>query len=260
MPFPNFRSKHRQDSLVTPQGYLAYARSRGMVPKTRPEALIIAYHRSLMRYVLEKHQTRRVKGFFGQMFLLKETGNRIAIIGNFGIGAPHAVIHLEEFIEWGVRRFVSVGTAGSLQKHLRVGDLVLCERAIRDEGSSYHYLPPARYAHPSTRLTRRLRDALRARRLKFASGTTWTIDTPYRETFAEARRYQNQGVLTVEMEAAALFAVGKFRGVDVASLLSISDSLAEALGEDAWRPRFHLRRNLAGLERTFQVAVSALDE
>ena len=260
MPFPNFRNKHGQDSLVTPRGYLAYARSRGRVPKTRPEALIIAYHRSLMRYVLEKHQTRRVKGFFGEMFLLKETGNRVAIIGNFGIGAPQAVIHLEEFIEWGVRRFVSVGTAGSLQRELRVGDLVLCVRAIRDEGSSHHYLPPSRYAHPSKALTDRLRYALRARRLKFATGTTWTIDTPYRETFAEARRYSEQGVLTVEMEAAALFAVGKYRGVEVAALLSISDSLAEALGEDPWKPQFHLRRNLAGLEKVFQVAVSALDE
>ena len=260
MPFPNFRNKHGQDSLVTPRSYIAYARSRGRVPKTRPEALIIAYHRSLMRFVLEKHQTRRVEGFFGEMFLLKETGNRVAIIGNFGIGAPQAVIHLEEFIEWGVRRFVSVGTAGSLQRELRVGDLVLCDRAIRDEGSSHHYLPPSRYAHPSKVLTGRLRDALRARRLKFATGTTWTIDTPYRETFAEARRYSEQGVLTVEMEAAALFAVGKYRGVEVAALLSISDSLAEALGEDPWKPQFHLRRNLAGLEKVFQVAVSALDE
>jgi uridine phosphorylase len=229
-------------------------------PQDRPEALIIAYHRSLMRYVLEEHQTRRVNGFFGEMFLLKETGNRVAIIGNFGIGAPQAVIHLEEFIEWGVRRFVSVGTAGSLQRQLRVGDLVLSDRAIRDEGSSHHYLPPSRYAHSTKVLTSRLRDALRARRLKFATGTTWTIDTPYRETFAEARRYSEQGVLTVEMEAAALIAVGKYREIEVAALLSISDSLAEALGEDPWKPQFHLRRNLAGLEKVFQVAVSALDE
>src|SRR5215475_2904895 len=148
MPFPNFRNKHGQDSLIDARDYLTYARSRGLVPKTRPDALIIAYHRSLMRYVLEKHRTRRVKGFFGDMFLLAETGNRVAIIGNFGVGAPQAVIHLEEFIGWGVRRFISIGTGGSLQKNLRAGDLVLCERAIRDEGSSHHYLPPSRYAHP----------------------------------------------------------------------------------------------------------------
>lgn len=259
MPFPNFRNKHGQDSLVTPHDYLAYARARGTVPKVRPEALIIAYHRSLMRYVLEKHRTKRVKGFFGEMYFLGETANRVAIIGNFGIGAPQAVIHLEEFIAWGVRRFVSVGTAGSLQRGLRVGDLVLVERALRDEGSSHHYLAPARYAHPSKGLTDRIRKELRSRRLKFASGATWTIDTPYRETVAEARRYQRQGVLTVEMEAAALFAVAKYRRAEVASVLSISDSLTDGLGEIAWTPKFHLKRNLSGLERVFRVAVGALD-
>lgn len=258
MPFPNFRNKHGQDALVTPRDYLAYARSRGMVPKSRPDALIIAYHRTLMRYVVENHRTRRVKGFFGEMFLLGETRNRVGIIGNFGIGAPQAVIHLEEAIEWGVRRFISIGTAGALQRDLHVGDLVLCERAIRDEGSSHHYLSPSRYALPSKVLTARIREALQARRLQFTAGTTWTIDTPYRETVAEARRYQKQGVLTVEMEAAALFAVGKYRGAEVAALMSISDSLADALGEIPWKPRFHLRRNLAGLERIFQVAVQAL--
>lgn len=260
MPFPNFRNKHAKDSLVTPKDYLAYARSRGMVPKTRPEGMIIAYHRTLMEYVLQHHRTRKVKGFFGNMFLLGETDNRVAIIGNFGIGAPNAVIHLEEFIAWGVQRFVSVGTAGSLQKDLHVGDLVLCERAIRDEGSSHHYLSPSRYAHPSSALTDRVREALKARRMKFASGTSWTIDTPYRETIAEARRYQKQGVLTVEMEAAALFAVGKYRKAQVAALMSISDSLTDALGEVSWKPQFHLRRNLAGLEKVYRVAVDALNK
>jgi uridine phosphorylase len=259
MAYPNFSRKHSQDSLVTPKDYLAYARKRGMVPQHRPDSVIVAYHQSLMQHVLEHHRTRRVKGFFGQMFLLEETARRVALIGNFGIGAPNAVIHLEEFIEWGVKRFVSIGTAGSLQKGLRVGDLVLCERAIRDEGSSHHYLPPSRYAHPSKQLTERVRGSLRSRRLKFVSGTSWTIDTPYRETVAEARRYQKQGVLTVEMEAAALFAVGKYRKAQVAALLSISDTLSDGLGTATWEPKFHLRRNQAGLEKIYRVAVDALN-
>lgn len=255
MAFPNFRNKHAHKALVTPRAYLAYARSRGTVPKGRPpEGLIIAYHKNLMRYVLQHHRARRVKGFFGEMFLLHETDNRVAIIGNFGIGAPGAVIHLEEFIEWGVPKFVSVGTAGGLQRELKIGDLVLCERAIRDEGCSHHYLPPSKYAYPSPVLTDRVRAALQSRRLKFTSGTSWSIDAPYRETVAEARRYRREGVLTVEMEAAALFAVGKHRKAEVASLFSISDSLAEL----PWTPKFHLRRNQAGLERIYRVAVEAL--
>jgi uridine phosphorylase len=256
MAYPHFRNKHEHEALVTPRAYLSYARTRGTVPKgLPPEGLIISYHRSLLRYVLEHRRTRRVKGFFGEMFLLHETDNRVGIIGNFGIGAPGAVIHLEEFIEWGVRRFISVGTAGGLQKELEIGDLVLCERAIRDEGCSHHYLRPSKYAYPSPALTGRVRAALESRRLKFTSGTSWTIDTPYRETQAEVRRYRRQGVLTVEMEAAALFAVGKYRKAQVASIFSISDSLAEP----PWEPKFHLRRNQAGLERIYRVAVAALE-
>lgn len=204
MAHPNLRNKHAHEALVSPRDYLAYARSRGTVPKGDPPAgLIISYHRSLLRYVLAHHRTRRGRGFFGEMFLLHETGNRIAIIGNFDIGAPGAVIHLEEFIEWGVPRFVSVGTAGGLQKDLESGVLVLCERAIRDEGCSHHHLRPSKYAYPSPVLTKRVRHALESRRLKFTAGTSWLIDAPYRETISEVRKYRGQGVLAVEMEAAA---------------------------------------------------------
>lgn len=255
MPYPTFRNKHARQALIAPRDYLAYARSRGMVPKGRPpRGLIIAYHRTLMQYVLRHHRTRRVRGFFGEMYLLGETGNRIAIIGNFGIGAPQAVIHLEEFIEWGVQRFVSVGTAGGLQKGLRTGDLVLCERAIRDEGCSHHYLRPSKYAYPSKGLTEQVRSSLESLGVPFVQGTSWTIDTPYRETLAEVRRYQREGVQTVEMEAAALFAVAQHRTAQVAALFSISDSLADL----RWEPMFHLRRNRSGLEKIFQVAVHAL--
>jgi uridine phosphorylase len=258
VPYPNFRNKHARDSLITPRDYLAYARSRRLVPAARPRGLIVAYHRSLMRYVLQNHRARRVKGFFGEMFLLTETHHRVGIIGHFGVGAPQAVIHLEEFIAWGVRRFVSVGTAGSLQPDLRVGDLVLCERAIRDEGSSHHYLAPSRYAYPSKALTARVRTSLRSRDLAYTSGTSWTIDTPYRETVDEAMRYHRQGVLTVEMEAAALFAVGSYRDAEVASLFTISDALCGEKGEMSWRPQFHARRSLRGLEMIYRVAVDAL--
>lgn len=257
MPFPNSRNKHAHEALVTPRAYLAYARSRGTVPPGRPPSgLIIAYHRSLMRYVLQQHRVKRVKGFFGEMYLLRETDNRVAMIGNFGIGAPAAVIHLEEFIEWGVERFVSVGTAGGLQSTQRIGDLVLCTRAIRDEGCSHHYIRPSKFVYPSPTLTECVRAALRSSRIKFSEGTSWTIDTPYRETVSEVRRYRREGVLTVEMEAAALFAVAKHRNRDLAALFSVSDSLAEL----PWKPKFHLRRNQAGLEKIYKAAVAVLSD
>ncbi len=99
--------------------------------------------------------------------------------------------------------FVSVGTAGSLQRDLDIGDLVLCEAAIRDEGVSHHYLPPAKLATAAAPLNAALGAAMKQAGLRFRAGTSWTIDTPYRETVAEARQYQAEGVLCVEMEAAA---------------------------------------------------------
>ena len=155
----------------------------------------------------------------------------------------------------GTSAFVSVGTAGSLQRDLDIGDLVLCEAAIRDEGVSHHYLPPAKLATADAGMTAALGAALGQVGVPFQTGTSWTIDTPYRETVAEARHYQAEGVLCVEMEAAALFAVAEVRGLQVSSAFTISDSLADL----AWDPQFHGPQVRAGLITLYEAAVSALE-
>ncbi|HEX3960419.1 MAG TPA: hypothetical protein VHZ03_27910 [Trebonia sp.] len=90
------------------------------------------------------------------------------------------------------------------------GEMVVCTGAIRDEGVSHHYAPAEKFAWPSGTLTRRLAQALAAGGTAPHSGLAWTIDAPYRETMAEARSYQAEGVVCVEMEAAALFTVGRY--------------------------------------------------
>ena len=103
-------------------------------------------------------------------------------------------------------------------------------------------------------MTAALGAALRESGLAFRPGVSWTIDAPYRETVAEARHYQAEGVLCVEMEAAALFAVAEVRGLRLASAFVISDSLAELV----WSPRFHDPAVQAGLIGLYQAAVAAL--
>ena len=175
---------------------------------------------------------------------LDETDDRIAVAGGFGIGAPGAIVVLEGLIVQGIRRFLSIGTAGSLQRHLAIGDIVVCDRAIRDEGTSHHYLPPDTYAHASPAATARLVDALQATGTPHSVGTSWTTDAPYRETIAEVQHYQAEGVLAVEMEAAALFAVAAYRGVEMGSLLTISDTL----GDLKWDPHFRSDTTRESLE------------
>ena len=91
-------------------------------------------------------------------------------------------------------------------------------------------------------------------KVKYHVGTSWTTDAPYRETLAEIRKYQSEGVATVEMEAAALFAVAEYRKVDMGSFFTISDSLAEL----EWKPEFHGETAKKSLETIFKVAVEVL--
>jgi uridine phosphorylase len=191
--------------------------------------VVPCYQRSLYRHVVESDGLRspdRKAGVHG-VVPLPSTGGKVGLVGQFGIGAPAAATVMEDLAAAGTTSFVSVGTAGSLQGDLQVGDLVLCEAAIRDEGVSHHYLPPGKLADASGPLTAALRAAMTQAGPGFRSGISWTIDTPYRETVAEARHYQAEGVLCVEMEAAALFAVAGVRGLQAASAFAVSDSLAD---------------------------------
>ena len=254
MPYPNFPNKHREAALITPQAAVAHLVTEEP-PLPYPDAVIFCYQSSLLAHILEQHETISPgRGSYRHLHWLAETENRVAVAGGFGVGAPAVVLALEALIVQGVRRFLSIGTAGSLQRHVAIGDIVVCDRAIRDEGTSHHYVPPEKYAQASPAMTARLVEALQDADIAHTVGTSWTIDAPYRETVTEVRRYQAEGVLTVEMEAAALFAVAAYRGVEMGSLLTISDSLADL----AWEPHFRSDTTRVGLETLYRVALQAL--
>ena len=80
-----------------------------------------------------------------------------------------------------------------MQKNLKIGDLIVCEKAIRDEGTSHHYLKASKYAYASKKMTERIRKSLDNLGQKYFLGTSWTVDAPYRETVAEAKQYQKEG-------------------------------------------------------------------
>ena len=256
MTYPNYAGKHAEEAMFTPADFVAYLRRVGALGEYEPpDGIVLCYQRSLFDHVLsaEGLERSRQRAFRG-MQRLPSTQGRIGVVGQFGIGAPAAAAALEELAALGTTRFISIGTAGSLQRDLHIGDVVVCENAIRDEGVSHHYLPPAKSAAASAELTSALEAALHAVPFPFRSGTAWTIDTPYRETLAEARHYQAEGVLCVEMEAAALFAVGEYRGTEVAAAFTMSDSLAELV----WDPQFLGPEVEASLIALYHAALKAL--
>ena len=127
---------------------------------------------------------------------------------------------------------------------MNIGDIVICESAIRDEGTSLHYLRDEEYAYSCPELTERLCTAFERKGIQYSKGTSWTTDAPYRETIEKLRQHRADGVAAVEMETSALFAVGAYRGVGVSSVLVISDILSE---ED-WNQGYHSEEKLGRLE------------
>jgi uridine phosphorylase len=193
---------------------------------------------------------------FLDLHTFDDTDGTVGVIGGFGIGAPAATSIVESLRAIGVEQFVSMGEAGGLQPGLEPGDVIVCDRAVRDEGVSHHYLPSALWAEPSRDLTGRFHDRLVAAGLSPSPGSAWTIDAPFRETVAEAEHYAAQGVAVVEMEAAALFAVAQASGIEVAAAFAISDSLAD--GE--WVPHFADDRLADSLLRMVPAAIDTLRE
>jgi len=185
-----------------------------------------------MATLLKRYRATKVTGFFGDLRLLKTHPRSIGVLHPVGPGAPIVAAVLEELIAFGVQRFISIGLAGGLQPDLRAGDVVVCDRALRDEGTSYHYLPPARSVDADSALVQQIRAALTVRGIAHVSGVSWTTDAPYRETRREVEKYRAEDVKTVEMEAAALFAVGQRLKAATAAVVVIGDRLADL----TWQP------------------------
>ena len=170
-----------------------------------------------------------------------------------GVGAPLAAAFFEEAIETGCRAFVGIGMAGGLVPELTIGNVTVPTGAIRDEGTSYHYAPPSREIAPSPEVVRTIEETLSRRELPYVAGSTWTTDAPYRETRGKVERRVAEGCITVEMEAAALFAVAAFRTVPLGMMFLTSDDLS---GETWDGSGFHT--NLETRELLLEVACDAV--
>ncbi len=140
------------------------------------------------------------------------------------LGAPQTVLVLERMIALGAKRIIAVGWCGSLSPEVKIGDIVLPSGAISEEGTSLHY--PGAECSPSRQLFLSLRSALEVTGKTVHEGTVWTTDAPFRETCAKVKSFQAQSVLSVDMETSALFCVSRFRGVDLAVVLVVSDELS----------------------------------
>lgn len=258
--FPNFADKHGREPLFSPDDAVrALAKVFGSELKA-PAGIVLIWQNSLHRYIENRPGTTRIDGIpptgpRPRTYLIETAGEEVGVVGGLGIGSAVAAMAAEELIALGCRRIINLGLAGGLQPDIRVGGIAVCSAAVRDEGVSHHYLPPERFVYPSQSLTDALARELNGRGLTYRVGPTWTIDAVYRETVDEARHYRQDGVLTVEMEAAAVFAVGQHRKVDVSAAFVVADVLAEA----GWQPEgMWAEDTRSTLEQLLEASIASL--
>lgn len=226
--YPLHPGKHAFPAVPDPAEHAAYIRAGDPTATlANHDGVILLYQNRLADHARSTYRTRPRPWVRGGLDLAEHNGRHIALCGNFGLGAPAAALTVEQLAALGTRRIITVGTAAALQPGLGPGTLVVCDRALRDEGLSHHYLPPGRSIGPSPELTQHLLEALRGTDSPVRRGASWTTDAPYRETAVEAAHHQTAGILTADMEAAAVFAVGQHRSVQTAALLIVADSLVD---------------------------------
>ena len=176
----------------------------------------------------------------------------VTVVCPTGCGGPLAGALLEELIAYGCRKVVACGSAGCLRSEFSVESIVIPSAAIRDEGTSYHYLPPSRTVLVEPAVINKLEDVLKKHHINYQVGLNWTTDAPYRETRQKIARRKEEGCLTVDMEFASLLAVARFRKIPFGQYLLVVDDISG----DEWDNRGWEKESPAH-EKGFWLAVEA---
>ncbi|MFC2038566.1 nucleoside phosphorylase [Chloroflexota bacterium] len=226
---------------------------------TLHERCVLPIYSSLIKEMLNDGRLKKaydIKSGSGTpmnaVFYYEYRGETITV-ANPGIGAPYASAILEELIALGCRKFISCGSCGVLDSDLKRGTVIIPSSAIRDEGTSYHYMPPSREIEMETEVVKKLESVLTRHGTEFKTGKTWTTDAFYRETRGKTKIRKEEGCIAVDMECSAFLAVAQFRGVLFGQYLSASDDIS---GEE-WDLRPGDDRKSAQ-EKIFQLSVEAV--
>lgn len=195
-----------------------------------PRKAVLAFPGKALERYAEEHAVK-VEGHFESatrdypVYIINAGGQAICLM-QAPVGAPAAAQILDWLISYGVREVISCGCCGALEDFDEDVFLVPC-RALRDEGTSYHYLPPARFVDVSPAALNAIERAMTDQNLLYREVTTWSTDGFYRETKEKVECRRSEGCSVVEMECAALAACAKFRGAVFGEILFTADTLAD---------------------------------
>ena len=221
-------------SVFEPANLLREARRQKRLPEIAvPEICILDPDGDILRALRREERARLAPGwacYHTELYEFDEGGARFGIIG-CAVGASFAVLLAEELFVSGCRLLVSMTSAGQILPRGETPYFVVIDRALRDEGTSYHYLPPADFAQADDALVEVAMQALRGIRLAVYRGAAWTTDAPFRETTAAIEQACVHGIMAVEMEAAALYAFAAARQKPVLCFAHVTNRMAVEDGD-----------------------------
>jgi uridine phosphorylase len=249
----------KSPSAFTPERLMNAVRAeRGLASEPVPPLCVLDFDGDLSDRLADDGATAPMESwacFHTSMGVMTLDGLRCGIVPRT-VGGPYAVLVAEQLWAAGAKVIVGITSAGRVSPTLPLPSVVIIDQAVRDEGTSLHYVPPSTtIATPTPAIVDVLARELSTVAAHVRRGTAWTTDAPYRETADQLRMWADQGVLAVEMQAASLFAFAQARAANVAIVALVSNSVEAA--EEQFDTGGHEFRTgvLAAVARAAQVFI-----
>ena len=214
--------------------------------KTLPQKCVITFFRKELEQLVEEKKLPLIGHLNSEVLDIPIYGynESICITMPFST-APGAAGTIEELHAMGCDKFIICGGAGSIKKDSQAGEIIVPIAAVRDEGTSYHYLEPSREVECHKAAAAHVISGLEKLGIPYTAGKTWTTDAMYRETPEMIELRRNEGCITVEMEAAAFFAVSRYYDIPLAQLLYAGDDVSgEKWDARNWNKQKNVRSNM----------------
>lgn len=258
--------KHKNQVMQQPYPILEYDASKSSITKAKTDIYpknskikrcLITYFQDVVvkmetSYKIFQVFKLRIEGKRPEVYQLNTPSESIYVL-LCPLGAPQAARMLEILSAMGVEKFVVCGGAGTLDDSITGEKILLATSAVRDEGTSYHYLPPAREVAIKESVREKMVKCLQDENEDYLEIKTWTTDASFRETPDKVEMRRQEGCATVEMECAAYYAVAEFKGLDCALLLYAGD----VVHKEGWDYRnWHSRNDMR--EHLFDLAVKCI--
>ena len=221
-------------SVFTVENLLREARrQKGLAHCTVPAICVLDPDGDLVEFLhvtdrAHHHQTWAC--YHTDLYTFEHEGVEFGIVGRV-VGASFAVLVAEELFASGCQLLISITSAGQIISQGPPPYVVLIECALRDEGTSYHYLPPSSYSHIPSSLRDMVTSTWNHSRIPLYTGASWTTDAPFRETEAMIEVCRQHGILAVEMESAALYALAQAKHYDIICYAHVTNAMGQTEGD-----------------------------